>query len=384
MKKKLIRITTADISLDGLLKGQLRYMNQYYDVVALSNDTGCLHSVGEREGVRTIEVPMHREIALLPDLKCLWQLYRTFRRERPFIIHSNTPKGSLLAMIAGWLARVPHRLYTVTGLRYQGASGLFRKILMTMERLSCAFATNVIPEGEGVKRTLYADGITRKPMNVVLNGNINGIDTQHFSPAAVEATQGADARSCMRSSLGLRPEDFAFIFIGRIVGDKGMNELAAAMRRLVREQPDCKLILVGRFESELDPLQPENEAFLKESPAVCYVGYQQDVRPYLLAADALVFPSYREGFPNVVMQAGAMQLPAIVTDILGCNEIVEADRNGLLIPPRDEAALYEAMLRFLQDRPLVCDLARNARPMILSRYEQYAVWEALREEYDRL
>ena len=221
-------------------------------------------------------------------------------------------------------------------------------------------------------------------MRVVLNGNINGIDTQHFSPAAVEATQGADARSCMRSSLGLRPEDFAFIFIGRIVGDKGMNELTAAMRRLVREQPDCKLILVGRFESELDPLQPENEAFLKESPAVCYVGYQQDVRPYLLAADALVFPSYREGFPNVVMQAGAMQLPAIVTDILGCNEIVEADRNGLLIPPRDEAALYEAMLRFLQDRPLVCDLARNARPMILSRYEQHAVWEALREEYDRL
>ena len=163
-----------------------------------------------------------------------------------------------------------------------------------------------------------------------------------------------------------------------------MNELATAMRRLVREQPDCKLILVGRFESELDPLQPENEAFLKESPAVCYVGYQQDVRPYLLAADALVFPSYREGFPNVVMQAGAMQLPAIVTDILGCNEIVEAARNGLLIPPRDEVALYEAMLRFLQDQPLVCDLARNARPMILSRYEQRAVWEALREEYDRL
>ena len=114
------------------------------------------------------------------------------------------------------------------------------------------------------------------------------------------------------------------------------------------------------------------------------MGYQQDVRPYLLAADALVFPSYREGFPNVVMQAGAMQLPAIVTDILGCNEIVEAGRNGLLIPPRDEAALYKAMLRFLQDRTLVCDLARNARPMILSRYEQHAVWEALREEYDRL
>ena len=112
MKKKLIRITTADISLDGLLKGQLRYMNQYYDVVALSNDTGCLHSVGEREGVRTIEVPMHREIALLPDLKCLWQLYRTFRRERPLIIHSNTPKGSLLAMIAGWLARVRLHLDT--------------------------------------------------------------------------------------------------------------------------------------------------------------------------------------------------------------------------------------------------------------------------------
>lgn len=151
-KKKLIRVTTSDISLDSLIKGQLKFLSSEFEVIGVSNNTGVLAMVGEREGIRTIEVPMHREISLLSDMKCLWLLYRLFRKEKPDIVHANTPKGSMLSMIASKLASVPHRLYTVTGLRYQGASGLFRTLLMTMERISCYCATKVIPEGEGVKR----------------------------------------------------------------------------------------------------------------------------------------------------------------------------------------------------------------------------------------
>lgn len=392
MKKKLIRVTTSDISLDTLIKGQLHFMNQHYEVVGLSNNTGRLMNVSEREGVRVIEVPMHREISLGADLKCLWKLCKIFKHERPFIVHANTPKGSLLAMMAGKLTCVPHRIYTVTGLRYQGAQGMLRWILMTMERITCFCATKVIPEGNGVKMALEHDHITKKPLKVVLNGNINGIDTEYFSAesvARVDETQPtptdvANKRAAIRASLGLSADDFAFVFVGRIVGDKGMNELAACMRQLQGSHPKCKLILVGRFETEFDPLDNGIEDFFKSASNVVYVGYQKDVRPYFLVADALVFPSYREGFPNVVMQAGSMKLPSIVTDINGCNEIVTDGINGKIIPPRDSEALLKMMENFLDDLTATNSMARNARTIIQSRYEQRQVWEALREEYGKL
>lgn len=378
-KKKLLRITTADISLNGLLKGQLKYLNQFFEVVGVAADTGKLKTVSEREGIRVVDIPMHREISLGADLKCLWLLYRLFRKERPEIVHANTPKGSLLSMMAAKLARVPHRLYLVTGLRYQGANGWLRRILMTMERITCFCATKVIPEGQGVKQILIQDHITRKPLQVIHNGNINGIDTSYFSPEAVDIS-----REQMRQQLQLTDEDFAFIFIGRIVRDKGMNELAQAMRKLQESHPQCKLILVGRFETELDPLADGNEDFFKQSPNVRFVGYQSDVRPYLLAADALVFPSYREGFPNVVLQAGAMKLPSIVTDINGCNEIIQNGINGVIIPPRDKESLINAMITFMESPEKIKKMAAQTRPLITSRYEQRDVWEALRKMYESL
>ena len=163
-----------------------------------------------------------------------------------------------------------------------------------------------------------------------------------------------------------------------------MNELAACMRQLQTTHPECKLILVGSFETELDPLNDDNEQYFKTSPNVKFVGYQTDVRPYLLAADALVFPSYREGFPNVVMQAGAMGLPSIVTDINGCNEIIVDGTNGKIIPSKDEAALLAAIEFFLQQRDAVGTMAAMARPMIQQRYEQEKVWQALLAEYKAL
>ena len=372
--KKLIRLTTADISLNLLLKGQLRFLNQYFEVIGVSSDTGLLAGVGEREGIRTIAVPMHREISLGSDLVCLWKLYRLFRDERPDILHSNTPKGSLLAMVAGWAARVPVRIYLVTGLRYQGAGGVLRWVLKTMERLTCLFATKVIPEGNGVKQVLLADHITRKPLEILHYGNINGIDTGYFSP-------DAERRISERARLGFSDDDFVFIFIGRIVGDKGMNELAWAMRQLSNSHPRARLLLVGPFESELDPLEGDNEKFFREDKSVKYVGYQTDVRPFLAAADALVFPSYREGFPNVVLQAGAMGLPSIVTDINGCNEVIVDGENGRIIAPRDREALLQMMTSFVEDADQVSSMAKQSRAIICERYDQQDVWKALLEMY---
>lgn len=388
-KKKLIRITTSDISLNTLIKGQLKYMNQHFEVIGVSNNTGILEAVGKREGVRVVEMPMRREISLRNDIICLWKLYKLFLHEKPYIIHANTPKGSLLSMIAGMLAGVKHRIYTVTGLRYQGASGLFRFLLMSMERISCACATKVIPEGNGVKEALYHDGITKKNLKVILNGNINGIDVDYFNPSLFTPNQRTNdkftgGKDDIRKDLGLSLDDFVFVFIGRIVRDKGMNELANCLRKAAESHVSIKLLLVGPFETESAPLADDNENFFKKSNLICYVGNQRDVRPFLIAADALVFPSYREGFPNVVLQAGAMGLPSIVTDINGCNEIIIDGVNGKIIPPKDENALYNMMMYFVSQPAEIKKMRKNSRSLIIQRYEQAAVWAAILEMYKSL
>lgn len=384
MKKKLIRLTTVDLSLDKLIPGQLKYMSSFFDVIGVASDTGLLDKVRKREGVRMVNIPMEREVSLLKDLRSLIALFFFFRKERPDILHCNTPKGSLLALLAGLFAGVPNRIYLVTGLRYQGTTGFFRFILKTMERISCFCATQVIPEGHGVLHTLHADHITNKRLRVLHYGNINGIDTSYFSRKCLEEN--------FRSALGFTDDDFVFIFVGRIVRDKGMNELAEAMKKLISEKrsKQVKLLLVGSFEKG-NPLYGDNEDFLRNSEHVKFVGWQEDVRPYLAAADALVFPSYREGFPNVPIQAGALDIPCIVTNINGCNEIIKDNLNGKIIrapyaqqgkmDSLMENALYETMKWFIEHPEEVKRMGRNARGMITSRYEQKDVWKEILNLY---
>ena len=409
MKKKLIRVTTADISLNSLLKGQLMFLNQYFEVIGVAKDTGVLKEVSEREGIRVVDAPLERPISLVKDIKGLWFLYRLFRKEKPWCVHANTPKGSLLAMIAAWFACVPHRVYTVTGLRYQGAHGVLRKILKTMERLSCLFATNVIPEGQGVLQCLKRDNITKKVLRVIHYGNINGKDTEFFSrdstieTASLKLTDKQiylrnlsekEARSIVRSELGFSNNDFIFVFIGRLVNDKGLGELTDAIRKLENENLEIKLLLIGEIDGEDDALAKDKLNYLMQSKNVKYIGVQSDIRPYLMASDVLVFPSYREGFPNVPLEAGALGLPAIVTNINGSNEIVEDGVNGKIIQaPLDNNGmrvnditneLYTMMKWFFHHPEEVKRMGENARPIICERYEQHNVWKALLEYYKQL
>lgn len=372
---KLFRLNTIDWSLN-MLRGQLRFLNQEFEVVAVADDSGELAKVAEREGVRTIAVPMRREISLAADCRSLVALYKLFRRERPYIVHSNTPKASLLSMVAAWATRVPHRIYLVTGLRFETTHGILRFILKTMERITCLCATKVIPEGDGVKDTLRREKITRKPLQKIHHGNINGIDLEHFARTPEVVLRAKDIRS--------GSDDFTFIFIGRMVRDKGINELVAAFDRLNQELPTTKLLLVGKFEDELDPVLPETKQIIEKNPKIVFTGYQNDVRPYLVAADVAVLPSYREGFPNVVIQAGAMGLAQIVTNINGCNEVVIDGQNGLIIPKQNEQALYEAMRRLATDRELTAKMAASAREMVATRYRQQDVWEAILKMYKSL
>jgi glycosyltransferase involved in cell wall biosynthesis len=233
-RKKLIRITTVDFAQSDYMKGQNRYMNQYFDVIGAASDSGKLAQVERDEGVRMVNVPMDRKINPLADIKSMRQFYKLFREVKPDIINSNSPKSSLLSMIAGWLAHVPIRIYTVTGLRYQGAHGLLRWLLINSERVACLFANHVVPESQGVLHCLKQEHITHKPLKVIWNGNINGVNTEHWSLADAAKDYGTTAdklKSDVRRKLNIEQDDIVFVFVGRIVHDKGMNELAEAMRR---------------------------------------------------------------------------------------------------------------------------------------------------------
>jgi len=380
VKKKLIRITTVPVSLEKLLENQLGFMQQYYDVTAISSDKTNLERVGRLQGVSVFNVEMTRKITPLQDLKAVWQLYNYFRREKPFIVHTHTPKAGTVGMIAAKLAGVPHRLHTIAGLPLLEAKGSKRKLLNLVERITYAAATKIYPNSNGLQEIIIKEQFCKpKKLAVIGKGSSNGIDTSYFNPALFSE----EDKAILKNKLGIHASDFVFIFVGRLVGDKGINELVSAFQKIEKGNT-IKLVLVGSQEDDLDPLQKETLLQIQSIPNIIAVGHQTDVRPFLAISDVLVFPSYREGFPNVVMQAGAMELPSIVTDINGCNEIIIEGENGLIIPVKNSIAVYESMKKMMEDSKLRICLQKKARPMIVSRYEQEVVWKALLAEYKSL
>ena len=379
----LHRLTTVPLSFETLLKGQPSFMQQYYDVTIICSDKERLEKAGIAEGVKTYPVELTRQITPVKDLKALWKLYHYFRKEKPNIVHTHTPKAGLIGMLAARLARVPHRLHTVAGMPLMETAGLKRKILNFTEKLTYRCAQHVYSNSKGLYEFIIDNRFCpEQKLKIIGNGSSNGIDTAHFSPTFYSHEQNEK----LRTELNIPLNAFVFCFVGRIVKDKGINELIQAFKKLstVNCQLSIKLLLVGPYEQELDPLLPETETEIRNNTNIISVGFQTDVRPYLAISDIFVFPSYREGFPNVVMQAGAMELPCIVTDINGCNEIIEDGVNGLIIPVKDKESLKEKMLLLLNNHRLVMQLKQKAREMITSRYEQRMVWEALLEEYRQL
>jgi len=379
-KEKIIRTAAVPGSLYGLLKGQLHFLNQYYEIIGVASEGTVLKQVEDREGIRTKDINIERSISPLKDLVSLYKLYRYFDKEKPKMVHSITPKAGLLSMIAAYFANVPVRAHTFTGLIFPTQTGFLKMLLLLFDKIICRFATNVYPEGNGVKNDLIQYKVTTKPLKVIANGNVNGKDLSYFDPNLYSD----ESLKIEKENLGITDKDFVFIFIGRLVNDKGMNELVSAFCKLVEKHADVKLILVGSHEGETDILPESTWKKLNAEKRIIWVGKKDDIRPYLSVSNALVFPSYREGFPNVVLEAGAMGLPAIVTDINGSNEIIEHGKNGHIIPSKDEQSLLKAMTNFVEDQQLVLQMAKNARKVIAERYEQSYVWQSILEEYQRI
>ena len=364
MKPKIIRACTVPMSVI-FVTGMLSELKKKYEVVLLSSPGHELDEAEEKFGVRGIRVPMERHISFGRDFISLCRLVYVFVREKPAMVHSMTPKAGLLCMMAAWLARVPVRVHTFTGLVFPTATGLKRKILMLTDSLTCTCATHVIPEGEGVKNDLLKNGITKKPMKVLGYGNVRGIDMVRF-----------DRRpEVMSLAQAIRKTDvFTFVFVGRIVKDKGINELCQAMEMLSGIAP-VRLLLVGPYEDDLDPISQHSKDIIENNSSIVYLGskYGDEMLACYAAADC-----------NTVIEAGAMGLPSIVTDINGSREIVVQGENGVIVPPKDADALYQAMLDMIRYKAVRERMAANARKMIASRFEQGFVRKCLLDYYDEI
>jgi glycosyltransferase involved in cell wall biosynthesis len=382
-KLKLFRITTVAVSMNIILKGQLAYMNQYFEVTGITSyDKKHFEDVKSREGIRMIALKFQRAISPLQDLITLSKLAWLFYKERPYIVHTHTPKAGLLGMVAAWMMRVPVRIHTVGGLPLTETHGFKKKLLVALERLTYALSNRVYPNSKGLEKIIRQEILDDSKIKVLANGGSNGIDTDRFSMQALEK-EGYHRRS-FRDSLGIKENDFVFFFCGRIAREKGVVELLDAMDYLQVKHSHMKLLLIGLLEEHYGVLDPQDIARLKSNKNIVHPGRADDVRPFYAAVDCFVLPTYREGFPNAVLEAGAMGLPQIVTDINGCNEIVFHGVNGILIPHKDANALKDAMEKLINNSELRQSLKSNAREIIVQKFQNQVVWDALKLEYDNL
>lgn len=375
VKPKFILLTTVPISLN-FFKNQINALNGIYDVTLISSPEPLLRKIAERENVKFKGIGIKREISLFLDIISLISLILFFLKIKPQIIHCNTPKASLLGLIAGFVTRVPKRIYYLHGFRYEGATGLKRKILINMEKISCFCATNIIAVSNGVKDTASKE-ITSKKVNIIHNGSANGMFIQEFLSADYNIAD-------IKNELGLLADDFVYGFVGRIVGDKGINELIEAFDQISLVHSNVKLLLVGRYEDDLDPLQERTKQRIQNNKHIIEVGFQKDVKKYLSVLDVLVSPSYREGFGLSLLEANLMGKPVIATDITGYNEIVVPGKTGFLIPKKDSKALYERMMEVYNNRAQLIFMKEDCIRLVMKKYDHQIVLQKALNYYKKL
>ncbi len=378
-KEKLIICTTVPDTILYILKGQPQYLKSYFDVVIITGKSEKSKLISVREGVRVYEVPFKRNISLFFDLVTFIQMFFLMMRLKPKIVHSYTPKAGLIAMLSASLLLVPVRIHTFTGLIFPNQIGFKKILLIFMDRLICLCSTKVIPEGLGVKNDLVFYQITKKKLDIIGNGNISGVDTNYFSDSNLEYKDAVE-------KLGINSEflldKFVYSFIGRLNFDKGLNELFEAF--IILPQHTC-LLIAGDLDKDGNSISIELFNKLNNNGRIICLGFVEDVRLVLKITNVLVLPSYREGFPNVLLQSLSMRVPAIASNISGCNEILINNFNGWLIEPKNHIELAEKMYftQKISDGDFE-QIRNNSRASIIERYEQSCYRKELVSMYYKL
>jgi glycosyltransferase involved in cell wall biosynthesis len=376
---KLIRITTAPISLNVLLPSQMRYMNEHgFEVVMVSSDGPELEKVKQQEGCRHFIIPMTRRMTPFGDLKCLWLLYKFFKKEKPDIVHSHTPKAGLLAMLAAKLAGIKLRVHTIAGLRYVTTKGFSRKVLVFMEKLTGKAATHVWPNSYSLKQFILENKLVKPAkLEVIGFGSSNGVRLARYSPAALDAKKLKE----VEAHIGYDDQLIYFLSVGRIVHDKGIEELLSAFIKVYNTNNRVRLVLVGAYEDEVDPVSDKAKELIKTHAGIIMAGWSDAVEYYMSRAYALIHPSHREGFPNVLLQAGAMNCPIICSKIEGNIDIVNHQQTGLIFEVKNEEQLQAQILFAINNPAIIKEYAQLLRLHIEQHFDQPILHNLLHKRY---
>jgi len=317
-------------------------------------------------------VEMARTIKLWQDIKALFKIYSIIKKGKFDIVQYATPKASLFGSIAGWMARVPVRLYLMWGLYYVTQTGKTKLIFKTFEKIICALSTAIAPDSKGNYEIAVKEGLCKpEKISVVGEGSANGVDTERFNPEKL-----AEFRKKIRSELHITENALVFGCIAPMVKDKGINELIEAFSKVAEQNPHVFLLYIGR-PTEKNPLEQSTIEIINNHKRISHFIFQAEPEKYLAAMDIFVLPTYREGFGVVNIEACAMELPVITTDVPGPQESIINGRTGLLVPPRAVPPLIEAMKRLVEDPKLRKQIGIAARQRIKSCYEQKQLWKAI-------
>lgn len=376
---KVAHITTVDMSLRYLLLNQLRTLSQAgYDIAGISAP-GPNVAMVEQAGIRHFGVPMTRNFTPLADLVSLWRLYRLMRRECFTIVHTHTPKPGLLGQLAARLARVPVVINTIHGFYFhEGMPSRSRRFYIAMERVAARCSDHILSQNREDIETAIREKISSRSKISYLG---NGIDVERFDRGRLDSQLLADKRR----ELGIPLRAPVVGFVGRLVAEKGIIELLQAAQIVQRIYPDVRFLLVGPIDHEKrDVVTPEIAQEYGLSGACIFTGARDDMPDLYALMDVFVLPSHREGFPRSPMEASAVGVPCVVTDIRGCRETVEHGRNGLLVPLADVAALTQAILCLLSDRERAQQMGVEGRRMAIERFDERLVFNKVKAEYGRL
>lgn len=378
---KLIHVVTVPGTL-GFFRGQLDYIKQHgYDVSVVASPGDTFERMVEELSVRGYAIPMKREISPWRDIVALFRLWRLFRLERPHIVHGHTPKAGLLSMLAAALAGVPVRIYHLHGLRFETAKGLKRLVLKLTEWLACFLAHKVIAVSPSVAQAVVKEGMcAQAKISVLANGSGNGVDAKNrFNPKLIESS----VRTRLRQQYRIPDDAVVLGFVGRLVKDKGIVELVDAWRIISAKHSNLHLVVVGGFESG-DPVPEGVRKVLETGERIHLTGRVSNMPEVYRMIDVLLLPTYREGLPNVLLEAAAMEKPVVATRVTGCVDAVLDGITGLLVPARDAGALAEAALTYIENPELRLNHGRAGRKWVLKQFVPEIIWDELRKEYDRL
>ena len=375
---RIAHIAAVDSTLAYLLLNQLTHLREAgYEVAGIA--ARGEHAAEIRAaGVELFEIPLKRTFDPLGDLRALIALYRLLRRERFDIIHTHTPKGGLLGQYAALLARVPLRVHTIHGLYFPGSMRPRRRWLYVwLERITLAFSHHNFSQNPEDIPVAIAERIAA-PERLEQVGN--GIAMRRFDPARVSAEE----RQRARAELGAAGGELVVGMVARLVAEKGYEEAFAAARLLRERVPEARFAFIGAFEDKPDAIAPDALARHGIADVARLLGHRRDVERLYAAMDVLMLPSHREGFPRAVMEAAAMGLPCVVTDVRGCRQCVEHEVNGLLVPARDPAALAAALERLLRSPAERARMGAAGRQKALREFDEDRIIEAILAAYDRL